>query len=195
MMAYPKKKWRQPQRAKRLKAECPEEELQIALDQYVEYCPDIVSHRLPDWAFRWLKRLQHVTVTVFTLDTQGRKIYPECMADFARGTMRNKMFRRIFDILGGRSDNTLMIKISNEYSLAFHPELKTQDSQGRPVGKLHGRQKIESQRLPWTILRSTDQIVKAIEKFRKDAEFFRKVTWNRFSEAKYSDVERMMPHE
>jgi len=76
-----------------------------------------------------------------------------------------KWFRFCF---GGIADNTCFIPITDKYSLCLHLELKTK------IGKLHGRQKIEAQILPWQIARSTKEIEDIINKFQEDAKKIKK---------------------
>jgi hypothetical protein len=74
-----------------------------------------------------------------------------------------------FWLFGGFPDNLILIPIGR-YMLAVPLELKTQDAQGRAVGKLHGKQKHNARDEHWIIARSTDQIqvvVAAAEAYAK----------------------------
>lgn len=101
--------------------------------------------RIEDSFFRWVKMRASVTV--------------------------QKWF---FGMFGGRPDNTCSIPIG-PYSLTLNLELKTQDSKGRAVGKLHGKQKNRSRSQGWVIARSPEAIMKVVETFENDAQKLKKL--------------------
>lgn len=73
-------------------------------------------------------------------------------------------------LFAGRPDNVLFIPISDKYCLAMFSELKTATKKGEPVGKLHGRQKVNARRIPWVISRTPQEIEGNINEFTKFAD-------------------------
>lgn len=110
-MLLPKKKWSQPEESKSMKAECPEELIQGAVDEYLAL-KRIKNYRIPDGFFRWIKMKAPIGI--------------------------QKWF---FGVFGGKEDNTCVIPLGNGYGFTLMLELKTQDKKGRAVGQLHGKQR------------------------------------------------------
>ena len=69
-----------------------------------------------------------------------------------------------FGMFGGWPDNTLFLPIDDKYSLAVSLELKT------ATGKLHGKQKTNSKKIPWQIARTPEEAMVIIERAKKDVE-------------------------
>lgn len=114
-MMFPKRKWSQPDRSKNMVAECPEDLMQQAVDEYLEL-KRIDYIRIPDSFFSWIARNAPEHIKIF--------------------------FRKIF---GGRPDNTCLIPLGDGLALALLLELKTRDAKGRAVGRTHGKQKREEE--------------------------------------------------
>jgi hypothetical protein len=112
-MMLPKKKWSQPDESKTMRAECPENLMQGAVDDYLEI-KRMKCYRIPDAIFRWIKMKAPIGI--------------------------QKWF---FGVFGGQPDNTIIIPLGNGYAFTLLLELKTQDAKGRAIGKLHGKQKRE----------------------------------------------------
>ena len=110
-MMLPKKKWSQPDESKIMKAECPENLMQGAVDDYLEI-KRMKCYRIPDAIFQWIKMKAPIGI--------------------------QKWF---FGVFGGQPDNTIIIPLGNGYAFTLLLELKTQDAKGRAIGKLHGKQK------------------------------------------------------
>lgn len=139
-MMFAKKKWSEPDESPTKRAVVPEKYLQSFADQYLAL-QRIRSIRVPDKLFNWIN-------------------------GFAPSWVK-KLFNKAF---GGLSDNTCLIRIAESYSLALHLELKTEDTKGRRVGKLHGKQKPNARNQGWKIARNQNEIQAAIDKFIDDAE-------------------------
>jgi hypothetical protein len=141
-MMFPKKSWSQPAKSKTMKAECPESALQEAAEQYLKL-KRIKFFHIADGFFRWIKM----------------KAPPGVQKWF-------------FGMFGGQPDCICNITLGNGYALTLLLELKTQDSKGRAVGKLHGKQKHEAD--DWKVCRSTDSIIDEINKFEIIADDIKK---------------------
>jgi hypothetical protein len=135
-MAYPKKKWSQPQRSKTGKAECSEDNLQ-------NYANDAIELR--HWAYL---RFPNRFMSWMKLNTP-----PWIQAVF-------------FGQIGGKMpDNFLFAPLGNGLFLGLKLELKTQDKKGRAVGRTHGKQKRYAESEGWPIARSPEQIEAELNKF------------------------------
>jgi hypothetical protein len=141
---FPKRKWSAPKRGS--KPECPEALLQKQAEEELQL-RGIQYMRIDDGFWRWL----HMAASQLSA---GRHL---------------RWFRWMF---GGWPDLTCFIPIKGKpYSLCLHLELKTQDEKGRAVGRLHGRQKTQSRRLPWQVSRSsrqTDEILLEFIRFSEE---------------------------
>jgi hypothetical protein len=142
-MMFPKKRWSQPDESKTMVAECPESLMQGAVDEYLAL-KRLKYYRIPDGFFRWIKMKAPAGI--------------------------QKWF---FGMFGGQPDNTVIIPLGDGLALALLLELKTQDSKGRAIGKLHGKQKWEGEE--WKVCRSVDEAIKEIDKFEKIAEEYKKL--------------------
>jgi hypothetical protein len=142
-MMFPKKSWSDSKKSKSMVAEMPEEAIQAAVDTYIEM-RGLDCIRIPDAFFRW------------------------CKMNLPAG-----MQKWFFGMLGGRPDNTILIPIGRGVHLTLCLELKTQDKQGRSVGKFHGKQKRNKE--DWLICRDPDSAILAIKKFVEEAETFKEI--------------------
>jgi hypothetical protein len=143
MMMFQKKKWNQPEKSKTMKSECPENLIQGAVEEYLTW-NKIDYIRIPDGVFKWIK-----------LNT------PKWFQLF------------FFKTFGGRPDLTIIKPIGNGIAVSLLMELKTQDSKGRAVGKLHGKQKHHKDE--WIICRSVDSAINEIKKFEEKVKKMKKV--------------------
>lgn len=159
------------QKSNSMKAEVPESYLQKCLDELLKYKPHIASIRIPDFIFRWLKRVEKCFKSNMFVSN-------EWIGGLILNSIQNRVFIRIYDALGGKPDTTMMIQVTDKYSLACTVELKTQDKKGGEVGQLHGKQKVEARKVPWLILRSVDEIIETVNQFDKDAEEIKRVLSN-----------------
>ena len=114
-VVFPKKKWSQPEKSRTMVAECPEDLMQGAVDEYLQL-KRIKFYRIPDSFWRWI----------------AMKAPPSIQ----------KWFRGMF---GGQPDNTCIIPIGDGLAIALLLEIKTQDLKGRAVGRTHGKQKHEEE--------------------------------------------------
>lgn len=136
-MMFPKKKWLHSQNQSETKIpECPEEHIQKAVNQYLDLLR-VDYIRIPDNVFRWVKMNAPVWFQKY-----------------------------FFKVFGGRPDNTIIVPIGNGIAIAFLLELKTQDSSGKEVGKLHGKQKQHKDE--WIICRSLNAAMDKIDWFLKE---------------------------
>ncbi|MBT8489696.1 MAG: hypothetical protein KJN62_01470 [Deltaproteobacteria bacterium] len=142
-MEFSKKKWLRTVNSATMKSEVPESELQKAVDDYLAV-KRLSYYRIPDSFFRWLASGKFI----------GR-VYHENAPERIK-----KWFRWMF---GGKPDNTIIIPIGNGLALSLLLELKTQDSKGRAVGQLHGKQKHHEDE--WIVCRSIDSAISEINKF------------------------------
>lgn len=137
-MLNPKKSWGRKPRSHTMKVEASEKDIQKGVDDYLQL-KRIDYIRIPDGVFAWI----HYNAT--------------------------KSFQKWFNgTFGGRPDNTILYHLTGPYGLYMALELKTQDSKGRAVGKLHGKQKHHAD--DWKICYSIDEAIEAINEFEKMAE-------------------------
>ena len=136
-MMFPKKKWSRPLKSKTMRAVVPEHCLQSFADGYLQI-RKLWFFRIPDGFFGWMKI--HAPENIL------------------------KYFMSVF---GGMPDDTVIIPIGGGIALTLLMELKTQDSKGRAVGQLHGRQKHHED--DWVVCRSPEQIQKVVDEFEKTA--------------------------
>jgi hypothetical protein len=140
-LAYPKKKWSQPQRSKTMQAECSEDNLQ-------SYANDAIALR--HWAYL---RFPNRFMSWMKLNTP-----PWIQVVF-------------FGQIGGRMpDNFIFAPLGDGLFLGLKLELKTQDKKGRTVGRTHGKQKRYAESEGWPIARSPEQIETELDKFEKKVE-------------------------
>src|SRR4030042_4657290 len=137
-MMFPKKRWSQPDERKTMTAECPESLMQGAVDEYLAL-KRLKYYRIPDGFFRWIKMKAPAGIQKY-----------------------------FFSMFGGQPDNTIIFPLRDGLALALLLELKTQDSKGRAIGKLHGKQKREGEE--WKVCRSVDDGIAEIEKCETIAE-------------------------
>jgi hypothetical protein len=134
-MAYPKKKWSQPERSNTMKAECSESQLQTYLNELLEL-KGWQYLRFPDGFLRWMK---------LNAPSWIQAIF--------------------FHQIGGRMpDNLILLPLKKGMFLTLKLELKTQDKKGRAVGRTHGKQKRYAEFEEWPIARSPEQINTELDK-------------------------------
>lgn len=127
--------WKKPKNiSPTMKAECPESALQSYADDLLAW-KKIWFIRFPDGFLRWMKLHAPAHIQAIFFNQVGGKL----------------------------PDNLIMIPIAPGMFLAAKLELKTQDSKGREVGKLHGKQKRYATEEEWMIARSPEQIDRAVE--------------------------------
>lgn len=144
-VAFPKKSKLQPGKSKTMKAVCPESALQVAAN-------DLIS--LKRWAFirfenwfMWWMRKQEI-----------------------------KYQKHFFDQVGGKlPDNLILVELGEGFFLGCKMELKTEDSKGRAVGQLHGKQKHYANAEGWQIARNTKQIEEILQDIEDRAEKIKKL--------------------
>ena len=118
-----------------MKAVCPESSLQKAANKLID-----LKHwayvRFEDWFLRWIKlnAPSHVAAHFFT------------------------------QVGGKMPDNLILVELGEGYFLGCKMELKTEDSKGRAVGRLHGKQKKYAESEGWPIARNAKQIEEVLEK-------------------------------
>lgn len=137
-MVFPKKSWGQPEPSKTMKAECSESQLQGYLNDLLEL-KKWQYLRFPDAFLAWMKMNTPAWI--------------------------QKVF---FGQIGGRMpDNFIYLPLGNGTFLSLKLELKTQDKQGRAVGRTHGKQKNYAEAEEWPIARSPEQINAELDRFEK----------------------------
>lgn len=94
---------------------------------------------------------------------------PDALWRLIHATGNPGVIAQLRKAIGGISDNTCMIPISEDYSLCLHLELKS------ATGKLHGKQKINAKKLPWKIARSPEEAKKFIDEFKRKSGEIRKI--------------------
>jgi hypothetical protein len=137
MTSFPKKRWLSVPDSTTGKAEVPEDDIQSFTDELLQYKRHIRSIRIPDSFFRWIKMNAPAGV--------------------------QKWF---FGVFGGQPDNTLLVQLGDGWVFGLELEHKTQDSKGRAVGRLHGKQKHHQ----WRIARSTKAAEEWIAELEEMAE-------------------------
>lgn len=95
-----------------------------------------------------------------------------------------KLIRIMFfqQVAGKLPDNTVMVQVAPGCFLAVKVELKTADSKGRAVGKLHGKQKTYAKAEEWFIARTPEQINAVLNKIGVMAEKVREALSTRENE-------------
>lgn len=76
--------------------------------------------------------------------------------------------KHFFDQWGGKMpDNVILLELGEGFFLGCKLELKTEDSKGRAVGQLHGKQKHYANAEGWQIARNTRQVEEVLVKIEK----------------------------
>lgn len=146
-VAFPKKSLMQQGKSKTMKAVCPESALQVAANDLI-LLKGWKFIRFPDWLLRWI---------VLNAPVHVRKCF--------------------FDQVGGKfSDNIIQVDLGEGFFLGCKMELKTEDSKGRAVGQLHGKQKHYAKEEGWQIARNTKQIEEILKKIENYAEKIKNIT-------------------
>ncbi len=122
--------------------ECPERAIQKAVEDYIKI-NKLINYRIPDSFFRWIAVNAPPNI--------------------------KKWF---FGLFGGKEDNTIIYPLGNGYGLALLMELKTQTIDGKPVGKTHGKQKLNETN--WIICRDINTAIKEIDRFIRKAKEIKK---------------------
>jgi hypothetical protein len=144
-LAYPKKSWFQPDKSKTMKAEIPEKALQT-------YANDAIT----------LRRWSYIRFSSALMGWLKRNA-PEWVQ------------RAFFVNVGGKlPDNLILAQVAPGIFLGVKLELKTQDKQGRAVGKLHGKQRRYAEAEGWYIARSPEQINAVLDDIEKKVEATKK---------------------
>jgi hypothetical protein len=146
-MAFPKAKWVGKTASKTGKAVIPENSLQSFANEAIAWRKWIYV-RFHNKLLWWIKTNEHV---------------PEWVKALFFGQVAGKM-----------PDNLIMVQVGPGCFLSFKLELKTQDSQGRAVGKLHGKQKTYALEEKWFIARSPEQITEVLDKIQHLSERVKK---------------------
>ena len=131
---FPKKSKLQPGRSKSGKAVCPESSLQVAANDLIE-----VKRwnyiRFENWFMGWMRRQEF------------------------------KYQKHFFSQIAGKMpDNLILVELGNGFFLGCKLELKTEDSKGKAVGQLHGKQKTYALAEGWPIARNVKQIEEVLQK-------------------------------
>ena len=146
-MKYAKKKWSEPKKSPAKKSVVAEKFLQSFADDYLKI-HRIRFFRIEDNFFKWVN---------------GSPSVPRWVKAFVNG------------MFGGYPDNTCFIRINDRYSLTLNLELKTEDSKGRAVGSLHGKQKANAKSQGWIVARNNNSIQEAVDKFTEHAQMFKEL--------------------
>lgn len=145
-IAFPKKGKLQAGKSKTMKAVCPESALQIAANDLINL-KRWAFIRFDNWFLGWMRR-QEV-----------------------------KYQKHFFGQVGGKlPDNLILVELGEGFFLGCKMELKTEDSKGRAVGKLHGKQKHYALKEGWQIARNTKQIEEILQRIEIYAEKIKNIT-------------------
>ena len=137
-MMFPKKSWGQPERSKTMKAEIPESELQKFANEAI-----------------LLRGWQYIR-------------FSSALMGYLKRSAPEWAQRAFFRQVAGRMpDSIIMVPVAQGMFLTAKMELKTQDKQGRAVGKLHGKQKNYAEAEGWFIARSPEEIDSVLNKIEK----------------------------
>jgi hypothetical protein len=146
-IAFPKKSKLQPGKSKTMKAVCPESALQKAANDLIEL-KRWAFVRFEDWFLTWIRLNAPVHVAA-----------------------------HFFGQVGGKMpDNLILVELGEGYFLGCKMELKTEDSKGRAVGRLHGKQKRYANAEGWQIARNTKQIEEILQRIEIYAEKIKNIT-------------------
>lgn len=144
--ALPKRKYKNlvtgngdtPIKSKTMKAICPESSLQKACNDLLEKVYHFQYIRFSDAFLSWISINAPAHIK-----------------------------KQFFEQVGGKFPDALILEpIGNGFFLAAKLELKTEDSNGHAVGKLHGKQKTTAAAEQWMIARNTKQIENALQTFK-----------------------------
>lgn len=145
-IAFPKKSLLQQGKSKTMKAVCPESALQVAANDLINL-KRWAFIRFDNWFLGWMRR-QEI-----------------------------KYQKHFFDQVGGKlPDNLILVELGEGFFLGCKMELKTEDSKGRAVGKLHGKQKHYALKEGWQIARNTRQIEEILQRIENYAEKIKNIT-------------------
>jgi hypothetical protein len=134
-MMFPKAKWNLPEKSKTMKAEMPESALQSFANEAI-----------------LLRGWQYIR-------------FPSVLMGWIYRTAPEWAKRQFFSQVAGKMpDSTVIVPIGKGLFVGMKLELKTQDKDGRAVGKLHGKQKYYAKQDEWIIARSPEQISEALDK-------------------------------
>lgn len=143
-IAFPKKSKLQPGKSKTMKAVCPESALQVAANDLINL-KRWAFIRFDNWFLGWMRRQEM------------------------------KYQKHFFDQVGGKlPDNLILVELGEGFFLGCKMELKTEDSKGRAVGQLHGKQKHYALKEGWQIARNTKQIEEILQRIENYAEKIKK---------------------
>jgi len=92
---------------------------------------------------------------------------PDCVWRYLKQHAPAYIVKEASEWMAGFADHNVFMRLTDKYSLALHLELKSK------TGRLHGKQKNKSDKIPYQISRSPEKTVEILNKMIKDIEIYR----------------------